>query len=484
MNQPKLALGLLAITFATLPLVSARAAESQEQPEEEVGIVTRSRKKRQPTEAKATPESKSAKADSTPADGQYGSRRIQLFLIPVGETAGQAVAPTQLALEGEVAKIPGYKPVDLVQELAVPPTAAMTAKLEEARAAIRDGNREMVQHQYPEGVVRYQRAVELYEESGAGVESPEFAEAFVRLGLARQFSGDDEAAKQAFRMAARFDLGKKVDGRAVDKDLGNLLERARETIATGPTGSLSVVTAPGGSRVFIGGVYRGTTPVTVDNLPIGINLVRLDRPGAYPVSQLVEVKQAQDVPVKVRMKFSDETLQLQQMLAQVPSTLGRDKNVPDMVRALGKRFRLERAVVATVEMDRTNVARVRAAVFDLIRDTRVIDEAALFATDAETGYGNEVSKWARGVFDRADRTRDRSARDPLDRGDGTEDWYSTDANRKRTAKEQASITAEEPKPDNTPEWERSNYKPKQSKKDKDKSKGRDPLDRRDGLDDW
>jgi hypothetical protein len=182
------------------------------------------------------------------------------------------------------------------------------------------------------------------------------------------------------------------------------------------------------------------------------------------------------------MKFSDETLELQQTLAQVPAALDRSDGVPDMVQALGRRFRLERAVVSTVEMDRTNVARIRMAVFNLARGVRLADESALFATDSENGYGNDVTKWARGVFDRADKTRDRSAKDPLDRGDGTEDWYSTEARRKKTAKEQASITSEAPKEDDSPEWEKSNYKPKSSKK-KDVDSG-DPLDHADGTEDW
>ena len=481
MTRPSLAIPLLGLLLVSP--VSSRAQEAEEDTVEEVGIVKAPRKRKAVEAKEDAPPPPRVGTSSDLGDGQYGSRRIQLFLVPAGETANQVASPTQLALEAELRKVPGYRTIDLVQELAVPPTAAALAKREEARAAVREGNAEMVNHQYPEGVLRYQRAVECYEQAGDATESVEFAEAYVRLGLARQFSGDDEAAKQAFRMAARIDLSKKVDGRAIDKDLGNLLERAREAVANGPVGSLSVVTAPAGTRVFIGGEYRGTTPVTVDSLPVGLNFLKLDRPGAYPVVQLVEVKQAQDLPVKVRMRFSDETLQIQQMLSQVPASLDREKGVPDMVKALGRRFKLERSVVSTVEMARTNVAKVRLAVFDLSKHARLVDETALFATDSDNGYGIEVAKWARGVFDRADRTRDRSAKDPLDRGDGTEDWYSTETSRRKTKGQQASITEAQKKEEDVPEWEQSNYKPKQSKKKKE-DKDVDPLDDTDGTEDW
>ena len=425
------------------------------------------------------------------APSNYLTHRVQVFLIPLAETASLAANPAQLALEGEVRKIPGYHPVDLVEELAVPPSPAQLKKVDEARRTAGDGNKQIAQHQYPESVNRFRSAVAKLEEAGAATDSIEYAELNARLAFALELNGDDEAAVEAFHQAARSDLAGKMDGHNIEFKKGTALEAARDQIAHGAIGSLSIVTAPPGSRVFLGGIYRGTTPVTVDKVPIGMNFLRVDRPGAVPLVQLVDVKEGADTPVKLNMKFTAETVQLQSTLRDLPRALDREKGVPEMVKALANRFKLERAVIATVDMAKPTVANVRVAVFDLPRETRLNDEHALFAIDAENGLENEIAKWAQGVFDRADKSRNRAAKDPLDRGDGTEGWYQMNKKAEpppppagtKTASATASASSDaSPAASDPLETEKSNYKPKQSKKKGVKSK--DPLDHVDGTEEW
>ena len=279
-------------------------------------------------------------------------------------------------------------------------------------------------------------------------------------------------------MAARADLAGQVDGAQIDRKVGSQLAVARDEVSSGGTGALSVVTSIPGARVFLGGVYTGTTPLTIDRAPAGLNFVRLDRPGAFPVVRVVEVKEAYDTPLKVRLKFTPEALELQRTLQQVPRALERTENVPDMVTGLGSRFRLERAVVSTVEMERTNLAKVRVAVFDIPRLARLSDETSTFAVDVEGGLEDAVAKWARMVFDKADGARDRTAEDPLDRSDGTEDWYTGATTRQKSIK--ARLQGEDD--ENVPEWERSNYRPESYRNDEVESA--DPLDHSDGTEDW
>lgn len=461
---------------AAEPAVSPAPEAVEAESGEIVKIKRKKKHKKDPDDAAAAD---AAVVDARPAkrkggDGQqFGSRRIQVFLVPVGEAASLAAGPAQLALEGEVGKLPGYKPVDLVEELAVPPPPRDAAKMEEARRVLGDGNKQILSHQYEEAASRFRKAIQTMEAANFALESAEYADAYARYGIALQLSGEDEASKDALRMAARLDLANAVDGRQVDRKNGGALDVAREEVAQGPVGALSVVTQPGGARVFLGGVYRGTSPLTIDRAPVGPNYVRLDRPGAFPVVSVVEVKEAFDTPLKVRMKFTPEAQELQKTLIQVPRALSHEAGVPDMLKALGVRFQLERAIFATVEMVRTNHAEVRLCVFDFPKETRLVDEKQEFQVDVEGGLEDAIAKWARGVFDRADKSRNRAASDPLDRSDGTEDWYST---RAAPAKDDAKAD-----PD-APEWERSQYKPSSAKKEGVKSK--DPLDHKNGTEDW
>jgi len=407
-----------------------------------------------------------------------GARRIQVFLVPIGQAAALAAGAAQAALEGELAHLPGYKPVDLVEELKVPPSAEETAKLEEARRLVSQGDKLLRAHGYEEAVNRYRSALRTLETAGAACEYTDRADMFARFGTALMLAGEDDPAKEAFRVAARADLAATIDGREIEKRTPAALESARQDVADGPIGALSIVTNPAGARVFLGGVYRGTTPITIDRAPAGVNYLRLDRPGAFPEVRLVEVKEGMDTPAKVKMRFTPEALELQRTLGQVPRSLDGNTGLPDMVRALGSRFRLDRALVSVVEMASTNNAQIRLCVFDFPKEARLADEKVVLATDLEGGLEAAVGTWARGVLDNADRSRNRQAKDPLDRADGTEEWYSTHNSRRK------SVESQQGAEDERPEWERrGDYRgPDDARKRGVKSK--DPLDHKDGMEDW
>lgn len=397
--------------------------------------------------------------DPNAADERQG-RRIQLFLIPVGENAGMVAHTAQLALERELARIPGFSPVDLVRELEVPPSPAELDQLEAARTHVVDGNVLMGTHDYGEAVHRYRKALQTLSGAGIAMQPADYVDVSARLGTALLLAGEEQPGRAALRNAVRNDpYGKLVPGDLPSRGLRGL-DDARNEVSTGPTGALSFVTAPAGARVFVAGVYRGTTPLTLDTVPAGPVVVRLDRPGAFPWVQVVEARQGHDTPVKVRMSFTPEAVSLQRMLVEVPRDLDRQRGMPAVVRELGSRFRLDRGVIAIAQMNATNSAGVRLAVFDYGGEVRLADERASFALDVAGGLEPAIAAWARTVFDKADASRNRSAADPLDRIDGTERWYTN-----RNADD------------------RDDEKKKDDKKRKS-SGGGDPLSSVDGTEDW
>lgn len=453
--------------------------ENRIAPVEEVELarpVRRPRPTQAPTPAQQAPTAE--KANAVPEDS-FGSRRIQVFLVPMGSTATLAAGAVQTALESEVRRLPGFTPVDLVEALAVPPKAADAQNMARARQSVASGDKLMVDHDYSEAVERYKRAIRLMDESNEALDNWSYADAFARLGVAFTLSGEERKGHECFLMAARSDLLDQIDGTKIDGKVGARLGTARAEVAAGGTGALSVLTSIPGARVFLGGVYKGTTPVTIDRAPVGLNHVRLDRPGAFPVVRIVEVKEAFDTPLKVKLTFTPEALELQRTLQQVPRSLERAVGIPDMITGLGTRFRLERAVVSTVQMAQTNIAKIRVAVFDMPRQDRLVDETVSLAVDIEGGLEDAVRKWVRTVFDKADGARDRSAVDPLDRTDGTEEWYTGSERRKKSLDARKAADDDD---ENTPAWERSDYKPESYRSKSTVSS--DPLDHNDGTEDW
>ncbi len=398
----------------------------------------------------------------------YGSRRIQVFLVPIGESAGLAAGQAQAALEREVDELPGYHPVDLVKELAVPPTERDRHRLAQALDVERDGDHQIAQHAYDEAVSRYQKAIRLLEHTGNALTAAVWADAWTRLAVALTLDGESRGAQQSFEMAARADLAGAVDGRRIDPRLGAGLDQARGAIAKGADGALSILTTPPGARVFLGGVYKGTTPLTIQNVAAGENFVRLDRPGALVEVRVVDVKPADDTPLRVAMRFTPEAQALQRTLVRVPRALEDQSGIPDMLQALGDRFRLQRAVFATVQMTGVETARVRMVVVDYDRRARLADETKKFAIHRDGTAEPVIARWARAVLDRAGHSRNRASSDPLDTFNGTEGWY--DHARRHGKKD----------PD-APAWDQHHYKPTNVLKP---GKGSDPLNSENGTEDW
>lgn len=70
------------------------------------------------------------------------------------------------------------------------------------------------------------------------------------------------------------------------------------------TGTISVSSNPVGAEVYLDGNYKGTTPITIPNIPIGAYTVVLKKSGYHEVSKTIDVKSDQTT-------YISETLTLQ-----------------------------------------------------------------------------------------------------------------------------------------------------------------------------
>lgn len=471
-------LKVLPILLAACWAVEARAdAEVSRRPIEEPeaagerGVDLVRVRERVPVSERPEPEARTeAPAARTPvgaaADGPdiRGGRRIQVFVIPENSTAAMVAGPAQLAFEAEIARLPGFKAVDLVEALAVPPSPEEQVALAKAREAVETGTRHQVSHRYEEAVDSFRQSLAEFEKAGPGLAAAEYATAHALLGYALILAGEEPAGREQLRTAARLDVAKKVGEQDIGARALRALDVAREQVDAGVKGALSVVTSPPGARVFVGGVYKGASPITVDRLPSGVAHVRIDRPGVVPVVRLVEVQPANDTPLRVKLRPTREALALQNTLIQLPRELDRTPGVPDMATALGRQFQLDFAVVITVSTPSTGKAGLRAAVFDFGREARAADEKTTVPSDRDS-VRPALAAWAQEVFDKAEGSRNRAARDPLDRSDGTETWYSTSRPREV-----------EPEP--------ARASSTRSDEGEKRKRGRDPLGRVDGTEDW
>jgi hypothetical protein len=69
------------------------------------------------------------------------------------------------------------------------------------------------------------------------------------------------------------------------------------------TGTVSVSSTPQGARVYLDGVERGTTPVTITGVPAGIHLLRVTKSGYEDYSAGVFVRSGQTATVSITLRY-------------------------------------------------------------------------------------------------------------------------------------------------------------------------------------
>jgi len=102
-------------------------------------------------------------------------------------------------------------------------------------------------------------------------------------------TGQPDAAIKHYRTALFLEPKLTLDTNVFPpEDLDNL-EKVRRDIAQGAKGNAEVLSAPVSARVYIDGVYRGATPLTVSNLPAGDHFLRIERNGYDRIAGVFDV---------------------------------------------------------------------------------------------------------------------------------------------------------------------------------------------------
>jgi len=148
-----------------------------------------------------------------------------------------------------------------------------------------------------------------------------YSEAVILQGLSLARSG---SRKNAVRVLSRaFVVSPKLDVSEYPKDI-ELLTEARSEAASRDVGSVTVVTIPESSRVFIDGRYRGVSPTYRPGLRRGVHFVRVERQGFARAGVRIDSEAGQDVKVEVVLKPAAKQKTLATLLHGIRDEIGRE----------------------------------------------------------------------------------------------------------------------------------------------------------------
>lgn len=318
----------------------------------------------------------------------------------------------------------------------------------ESKAAFDDRNYEDAERKLRATIKEYSKAV------GAMKGCGNLCDAVAMYAAVLQARGDVEESKIAILDLLALNPTFELDRKRYAQNFLSL----KAQVATGRNaqlrGNIVVKTRPAGARVYLNGELQGFSPITLQTLPIGKQLVRIERPGFRVAGALVDVT-PEDTEVTQELVATTGYKAFDSLMDRLAGEALKDKGGSAMT-SVGNSLKIDRAVIGVLR-DGANgeTTELTMTYFDLKSGRRIAVKTASFQGDEFGQLKGEVGRMVNHLLNTGEGGESSAAKsaDPLDNRSGMEDWRGEDRGGKNT------------------------------KRDKN-SKGGDPLDNHSGTDDW
>jgi hypothetical protein len=176
----------------------------------------------------------------------------------------------------------------------------------------------------------------------------DYLEALLFLGAAHILSGDNQRGTESFRTAAMFDKRKTIDPKEFPQSMIAVFDKTKGDVTALAVGTVLVRSNPTAAEVYLNGVFKGITPLTLVKVPKGAHFIRVEMDGYIPWGKQVKFFATHEKTTKANLKeaalLSKFAKKSQKILANL------DADPPGMaIIQLGKWLRVERLMLASVK---------------------------------------------------------------------------------------------------------------------------------------
>jgi len=159
-------------------------------------------------------------------------------------------------------------------------SATAAEAIHHAGAALAKGKDLYENLMFDEAIRELTNASQALEDNLASLESlSPLEDAYVSLAMALQAVGEEEKAIAELRRVISLDAGKTLEKSSYPPSLISALETARKDVISSPTMSIFVETSPPLAFVYLDGKRKGTSPLTIRDIPPGAHLLAAEKIG-------------------------------------------------------------------------------------------------------------------------------------------------------------------------------------------------------------
>jgi hypothetical protein len=221
--------------------------------------------------------------------------------LAVDDNAVAQAAHVEYVIEGVLrqAKDRGFDFVD--PQIKFDPTGIETRKdkLQRGNEALEFGRKAFVALEEGLGLESFDRAISSYEESALWETFHNLTQAMVMRILVKWAEDSNATRKEVARLLA-MDPTVEFPKEFTPQDLSVEVARSREAVKFEVLESFDVSSEPVPARIFIDGVFRGITPMSVKRLNKGDHYLSLLAPGYEVVQQIVKVEAGATITVPMK----------------------------------------------------------------------------------------------------------------------------------------------------------------------------------------
>ena len=278
--------------------------------------------------------------------------------IPVDSGSARAAVQVATAARAAVAADGALTVIDLEALLDATDAPPAAARIAEARRLKDKADLGLSMVDLPVAADAYATALVAFEQGAAALTNiVEVVDTLDKQATTFALQGETAAARQAYEKALALDPGFRLGADAPPR-AKKIFDDVVKAWRNPPMGQLTVYATTGAAEVWVDGVPRGASPLTLD-VPAGRHLVRVYREGYRAWGGAVDVKKGSEATAQAALKPTAGFARLDDLLGRLARNPDSAQNVTDIVRFL----KVDRVLLTLVEVQGP-IANVRGFYVD------------------------------------------------------------------------------------------------------------------------